>query len=102
MATDRLSLRRNWAGALTVTTISLQYAALLMTQPSQKAFWNEEETNAMLIHLSSHKSLTEGVGNFKEPVWNAAPEHISSMLTRGPPKTSKMCQTKWASVDRLF
>ncbi|KAF8809168.1 hypothetical protein BYT27DRAFT_7037358, partial [Phlegmacium glaucopus] len=64
--------------------------------------WNEEETTALLLYLDGRKYETEGIGNFKKPVWSNAPNIISHLLTKGPPKTSKMCQTKWSSLKNIY
>jgi hypothetical protein len=93
--------RRIYAGVLAITALCTQYAAVVMStpaQPSPKAFWNDEEVTALIAHLYEHRFETEGAGNFKDPAWNGAAAHIASMLTRGPQKTSKMCQNKWVSV----
>lgn len=95
--------RRIYTGVLAITALCAQYAAVVMStpaQPSQKASWNDEEVTALIAHLYEHRSETEGAGNFKDPAWNSAATHIASLLTRGPPKTSKMCQSKWVTVRR--
>lgn len=96
--------RRIYAGVLAITALCTQYAAVIMSTPAQpsgpspKAFWNDEEVAALIAYLHEHRFETEGAGNFKDPAWNGAANNISSMLTRGPPKTAKMCQNKWVSV----
>jgi hypothetical protein len=92
--------QRIYAGVLAITALCTQYAAVVMStpaQPSPKAFWNDEVT-VLIAHLYEHRFGTEGAGNFKDPAWNGAATHIASMLTRGPQKTSKMCQNKWVLV----
>ena len=105
---DRLAhrqlLRRLWAGSLTITTLCVQYAGIIMaSQPlpvaaAAKAFWNDQEVIELLDYLQRNKSQTEGTGNFKDQVWTSALEAIAPSLTRGPAKTVKMCQTKWTAV----
>lgn len=93
--------RRIFTGVLAITALCTQYTAVLMSTPAQsspKAIWNENEITSLIAYLHDHKSETEGTGNFKDPIWNGAAEHIASLLTRGPTKTSKMCYTKWVSV----
>ena len=92
-------LRRFWAGALTITTLCTQYSAVLMSsQTNPKAFWDDRKVSALLTYLFEHKSETEGVGNFKDTVWTGAISRIAPLLTQGPVKTTKMCQTKWTAV----
>jgi hypothetical protein len=93
--------QRIYAGVLAITALCTQYTAVVMStpaQPSLKAFWNDEEVTVLIAHLCEHRFKTEGAGNFKDPAWNGAAAHIASMLTRGPQKTSKMCQNKWVLV----
>ncbi len=73
-----------------------------MSSQSQKASWNDDEVTALLNHLFEHKTGTDGVGNFKEPVWNSAIPKIAPLLTNGPPKNVKMCQNKWTGVECFF
>ena len=66
-----------------------------------KAHWNDKETEALLDHLIEKKTLGQGNGNFKDQVFTSAAEAISSLLSSGPVKTSKICKTKWTAV-RVF
>jgi hypothetical protein len=45
----------------------------------------------------------DGVGNFKQPTYNAATDHIAPHLSQGPVKTGTMpvCRTKWTMVRFL-
>ena len=92
---------RIYTGVLAITALCMQYTAVVMStpaQPSTKASWNDQEVTALIAYLYEHQFETEGAGNFKKPAWNGAAGHIASMLTRGPQKTSKMCQSKWVLV----
>ena len=84
-------LHHSWAGAITITTICVQYSTLLMaTNSTPKAQWDDHEIAVLLQYLDNQKSQSEGVGNFKEPVWNNALEAIKDYYSRGPIKTAKM------------
>lgn len=84
-------LHRVWAGAIAVTTLCVQYSTLLMaTNSTPKAQWNDSEIAALLQYLDNQKSQLEGVGNFKDPVWNNAPEAIKDHHSQGPVKTSAL------------
>lgn len=96
-------LQRVWSGTIAVTTICVHYATFLMatnsgTISSPKAQWNDNEIAALLQYLDKQKSQSEGVGNFKDPIWNSAPEAIKDHHSRGPVKTAKMCRNKWTTV----
>ena len=94
-------LHRVWGGAIPIITLCAQYSTLLMATGStsgSKAQWNDNEITALLQYLESQKSMTEGVGSFKEVVWNNAPEAIKDQHTRGPVKIAKMCRNKWLVV----
>ena len=89
--------RRIYAGVLAISALCTQYAAVVMStpaQPSTKASWNDQEVTALIAYLYEHRFEMEGAGNFKEPAWNGVAGYIASMLTRGPQRTSKMCQSK--------
>jgi hypothetical protein len=73
-----------------------------MSTQTPKASWNGHEVSALLAYLLEHKSETEGVGNFKDTVWTGVASHIAALLTQGPPKTAKMCQTKWTAVRHHY
>ena len=56
------------------------------------------EIAVLLQYLNNQKSQSEGVGNFKEPVWNNALEAIKDFYSQGPIKTAKMCRNKWNMI----
>jgi hypothetical protein len=91
-----------YVGLTAITIICVQFLNLLMSvEPSggsTKAHWNDKETEALLDHLIENKTLGQGNGSFKDQVYTAAAEAISSLLTSGPVKTSKTCKTKWTTV----
>ena len=50
-------LHHTWAGAITITTIRVQYSTLLMaTNSTPKAQWNDREIAALLQYLDNQKS----------------------------------------------
>ena len=48
--------------------------------------------------MAHHLEAGNG-GNFKTATFTAAAQDISPLLKLGPPKTEKMCKTKWVSVS---
>lgn len=83
----------------------------MSVEPSQsgggaKAQWNDKETVALLDHLIENRTLGQGNGNFKDPVFTSAAEAVSSIPIgeqRGPvSKTSKVCKNKWVAVSVII
>jgi len=69
---------------------------------NSKAQWDEEEIVALLDYLLDHKSAIGEAGSFKMPTFKAAADSISGLLVNGPPKTGKMCKTKWRTVSEVY
>ena len=63
-----------------------------------KAHWNDKETEAFLDYLIANKTLGQGNGSFKDPIYISAAEVISGLLSSGPAKTANTCKNKWAMV----
>lgn len=98
----RLQLQRHWAGAIAIAALCTQYSSLLMSQPQDKAHWNEKEVEELVNYLHDHRSEGEE-GSFKDVTFNGVVSHIAPHLTQGPPKDKKKCKTKWASVcDKMI
>ena len=92
-----------WAGALAITTLCVQYSVLIMAlsaNDKEKAHWNEPEVTAFIDYLYNHWPGAEigDAGNFRLTTYNAAVDHIVPYHSSGPKKTGKMCKTKWSSV----
>ena len=100
--------RRQWqrlwklilTGALFSATCA-QYATLIMSgvKEPQKVVWSTEETDTFIDYLVAHHSEAGNGGNFKTATFTAAAQDISPLLKFGPPKTEKMCKTKWVSMS---
>ena len=92
--------RRQWAGAITIVTLCVQYSVLLMAIPEdkEKAHWNELEVSALVDYFYQHRSEVGEGGNFRAKTYNGAAEHIASHLSQGPKKTARTCKMKWVSV----
>ena len=56
----------------------------MATNSTPKAQWNGGGIAALLQYFDNQKSQLEGVGNFKDPVWNNAPEAIKDHHSQGP------------------
>jgi hypothetical protein len=89
-------------GAILSATCA-QYTMLIMSgitsKEQQKAVWSPEETDAFVDYLVAHHSEAGDGGNFKTVTFTAAAREISPLLKFGPPKTERMCKTKWSSVS---
>ncbi|KAF8815890.1 hypothetical protein BYT27DRAFT_7026541, partial [Phlegmacium glaucopus] len=79
-------------------TLFAQYTAFLMASSHERAQWSDQEITGM-DYLYEHESGMGDTGMFKMSTFNAAADSISDLLTDGPPKTGKMCKTKWQSVS---
>lgn len=92
-----------YIGLTAITIICVQFLNLLMSlEPSggsEKAHWNDKETEALLDHLIMNKTLGQGNGNFKDQVFTSAVEAISGFLSIGPVKTARTCKNKWTTVS---
>jgi erythromycin esterase-like protein len=79
----RQKQQRHWAVILTVSTLILQYSTFLTTmmQRPEKAFWNKEETTALVDYLHTHRAEAGDGGNFKTVTFQAASVHLTSPLT---------------------
>src|ERR1700727_491346 len=78
-------------------------SSLLMSSSSRsaKAHWNEAETPALINFLVEHQGEAGDGGNFKTSTFQKAATAIESLKTTGPPKTYKMCKTKWSAVSNI-
>jgi len=96
--------RQLWAQTVVIVTLCAQYTTLLMASSTDnsKAQWDEEEIVALLDYLLDHKSAIGEAGSFKMPTYKAAADSISGLLVNGPPKTGKMCKTKWRTVSQVY
>ena len=67
---------------------------------TEKAHWNDKETNALLDVMYEHRAEAGDGSNFKKTTYTAAEAALksASLLTSGPQKTAKWCKTKWNSV----
>jgi hypothetical protein len=93
--------RKRWTPLLALTALSAQYTTVLMSLKPERADWNANETAALVDYLYEHKSEAGDGGSFKNQTFNAAVQAISGFRTAGPPKTAKMCKTKWAAVSDI-
>ena len=73
----------------------------MLPPQSTKAHWTDIEVTELIAYLYTHRSEGEQ-GNFKVSTYAGAAAHISGYLVQGPPKTMKMCKTKWSSVSVYF
>lgn len=65
----------------------------------QKAVWTAEEIDALVNYLVANHAEAGDGGNFKTATFTAAAREILPLLRVGPPKTERMCKTKWSSVS---
>lgn len=96
--------RKLLGSAASLTALGAQFVISLFMASSQqdKAIWNDKETLAFVEYLCENMDKrTEGM-NFREPVFNGAPNHIAHLLTSGPAKTAKHCRTKFNTVGTIF
>jgi hypothetical protein len=68
----------------------------------EKAEWSEAETVALLNFLVEHRADTAEPGVFRTHLFNRLLSTLAPMKMAGPPKTAKMCQTKWGLVSTYF
>ena len=99
----KTKIRRFCNVILLLAAACTQYTNLLMahqatSQPSKRASWSDEETDAFLTYLHEHRSEA-GDGGFKPSVFNGAASHIAPLLAKdGVVKDPTRCKTKWNSV----
>ena len=89
--------------ALSLTVIGAQFATSLLMASllPEKAYWNDEETQALVDYLWEHRAESGDGGTFKDAVYNALPGLIAPLLSTGPIKTKTHCKTKFNTVSRL-
>jgi hypothetical protein len=93
--------QRVQTGAIVLAALCAQYTTILtmaLPTPSSKAHWTDLEVTELINYLNIHRSEGEQ-GNFKVSTYVGAAAHISPHLVHGPPKTNKMCKTKWSLVS---
>ncbi|KAF8814585.1 hypothetical protein BYT27DRAFT_7082006 [Phlegmacium glaucopus] len=73
-----------------------------MASSHEKAQWSDWEITGLVDYLYEHKSEMGDTGMFKMSTFNAVADSISDLLTDGPPKTGKMCKTKWQSLKATY
>ena len=80
----------------------LSIALFMSTSKPENAIWNDVETQSLINYLIEHKSEAGDGVKFKDPTFTGAAEAILPLRTKEPPKTGKMCKTKFASVSKLY
>jgi hypothetical protein len=103
---ERALTCRLWAGTTVIAVLCSHSSILLMSsvqppnqvQAAPKAQWGAKEVLGLLDYLTTNKSQGDGIGKFKDTTFMGTVTAISPLLSAGPPKTSKHCKTKWASV----
>jgi len=85
------------AASLSHFTVESFISSMARQRSSPLASWNDEETAALIQFLHTNHAEAGDNGNFKKRTYNAAAEHISGLLTSGPPKTGESVKNKWTS-----
>ena len=66
------------------------------TMVAEKAHWNDQTIDALLVYLRDHYAEGGNNGTFKIGTFNAVSQSI------GPPQTGKVFKTKWISVCNIL
>ena len=85
------------AASLSHFTVESFISSMARQRSSPPASWNDKETAALIQFLHTNHAEAGDNGNFKKRTYNAAAEHISGLLTSGPPKTGESVKNKWTS-----
>jgi hypothetical protein len=65
---------------------------------SSRCEWTNEDAVELVDFLIKNKSEAGDSATFKATTWNVAAKHLEKTHTRGAPKTSSLCCTKWKKV----
>lgn len=101
----RRRLQKFVVAAASLSAICAQYTAIIMSgikENQQKAVWTAEEIDALVNYLVANHAEAGDGGNFKTATFTAASRDILPLLKVGPPKTERMCKTKWSGVSDLI
>ena len=69
--------------------------------PDPRTSWTNTETRELVNYLYENRLDGDGAGNFKQPTYDAAADHIGPHLLQGPVKTDTMCKRKWTAVNKI-
>ena len=67
-------------------------------EKSDRAVWNDEETDTLLDYLIAHQGEAGDGHNFKLATFEKAAAAIAPFYKSGAKKNGKHCKTKWTSV----
>ncbi|KAF6741424.1 hypothetical protein DFP72DRAFT_862313 [Ephemerocybe angulata] len=65
---------------------------------SPSAVWAEREISGLLAFFINNKAEAGDNGNFKKTMFERAAASIAPLLAKGPAKSYRTCQNKWAAV----
>ncbi|KAJ7774150.1 hypothetical protein DFH07DRAFT_702726, partial [Mycena maculata] len=66
------------------------------------ASWSPSETKELLDFLVTQKAKAGDGGNFPGSVWTAASALLDPKVTKGGPKTAKVCLNKYTQLRGIF
>jgi hypothetical protein len=75
--------------------------SVITTGSSDRSYWTEGDETRLVQFLLDHQAEAGDGANFKASIWNAAADELSKHVTKGGPKTSGSCKSKWERVSIL-
>lgn len=72
-----------------------QFMMSITTTAPDRSIWTPEDEARLVQFLREHHAEGGDGAGFKQSVWNGAAEELSKHITRGGPKTSAACKSKW-------